>query len=36
MCKTDDIRVDVNLQMQIEEVRTLYNNLPKLQKTSAE
>jgi hypothetical protein len=35
MCKTDDIRVDVNLQMQIEEVRTLYDNLPKLEKTSA-
>ena len=36
MCKTDDIRVDVSLQMAIEEVKTLYSNLPKLEKTSAE
>ena len=35
-CRSEHIKVGVNLQMAIAEVETLYENLPRLQKTSAE
>ena len=35
-CKQDNIKVSVNLAMAIDDVKVLYETLPKLQKTSAE
>ena len=33
-CKQDNIKVSINLQMSIEEVKSLYQNLPALMKNS--
>ena len=35
-CKAENIKVTLQLQYAIEDVKTLYENLPKLQQTSAE
>lgn len=35
-CKQDNIKVSINLAMAIDDVKVLYETLPKLQKTSAE
>ena len=36
LCKQDNIKIQYGLQVEIETVKSLYQNLPKLQKTSSE